>query len=86
MRTASKWVTLCEVIRRINDQVQTDSEKDKKIRILCADALRKAKKVAKELSERDGKVLLKMWERNPTFDKDAERRINDNYKQNYSKK
>jgi CRISPR/Cas system CMR subunit Cmr4 (Cas7 group RAMP superfamily) len=86
MRTASRWVTLCEVIRRINDQVQTDSEKDRQIRVLCAEALRKAKKVAKELSERDSKVLLKMWERNPTFDKDADRRIDDNYKQEFSRK
>ena len=79
-------MTLCEVIRRINDQVQGESDKDDKIRTLCAEALRKAKKVAKELSARDDKILLRMWERNPTFDKDADRRLSDNYKQNYSRK
>jgi len=79
-------VTLCEVIRRINDQVQGDSEKDDKIRTLCAEALRKGKKMARELSARDDKILLRMWERNPTFDKDADRRLSDSYKQNYSRK
>jgi len=88
MRTASTFMTPCEVARQINDLCQSDSKKDKIIRLMAARFEKMAKKLAREVNNRPGmKINDKWWdEETLNFDKLAEWRISDDYKQEGSKK
>jgi len=65
LKTASQYMTPCEVLRQINDLCQDDSDKDRQIRKLLVDFEILAKKLAKEVNRRNGpKISDKWWEEN----------------------
>ena len=84
MRQASRDRTICEVIRKVNDQAQSESENDVEIRQLCIELEIMAKKMALKLiqykREVEGKGFYRWEEKNPTAEADLERRISELYK------
>jgi len=84
MRHATKDLTICEVIRKINDQAQGGSKQDKAIRKHCRMAETMAKKMALALikyKKAQGGEGWIQWEYlNPTVEADLERRLKDDYK------
>ena len=65
MRTASKRLTPCEMLRRINDLCQEDTESNKEIRELLHEFMVRTKRLTKELNSRPGpRVGEKWWEHN----------------------
>lgn len=78
MQSASRWRTVCEIFRKINDAVQSDTPKDAEIRKLCDEGMRKAKVLAKHLSKYEN--TTNWWEPNVTYKKDIERRFKEGYK------
>jgi len=84
MKWASRDRTICEVIRKINDEAQGSSETDWKIRHLCTEAEIMAKKMALKLIEYKREVTgveFYKWEnKNPTAEADLERRLSELYK------
>lgn len=85
MRTAHTERTPCEVIRKINDHFQSDSECDRKIRLLCAEAERGTKRLAQELNKYKKNAWKGWWGKNHEFKKDVENRLRDDYKQEGSR-
>ena len=50
IKKATHIVTICETLRQINDECQSDSKRDKKVRKLLADAIIMAKKMGGRLN------------------------------------
>ena len=84
MRHASGDLTICEVIRKINDQAQGDSKRDDEIRKRCTQAEFMAKKITAKLieykREKGGKAWIDWEFKNPTFEADLKRRLAEGYK------
>jgi hypothetical protein len=84
MKHAAPDLTICEVIRKINDQAQTCSKKDTLIRHWCRDAEIMAKKMAARLieykKEQGGDGWIQWELKNPTVEADLKRRLKDDYK------
>jgi hypothetical protein len=80
MFTASPMRSPCEIIRKINDKFQGDSEQEVEIRKLCAEAERGSKQLAKELNKYKKNAWLGWWAINSTYKADIDRRLNENYK------
>lgn len=84
MKHAAPDLTICEVIRKINDQAQGNSKKDVQIRKRCRQAEYMAKKMAAKLIEykkAEGGEAWIDWEyKNPTVEADLKRRLEEDYK------
>lgn len=85
MRTASKVMSPCEVLRKINDLCQGVNAKDNEIRRLCAEGEKKTKMLARELNKHDKNVWLHWWEENPKWKDELDSRLKDDYLQEGSK-
>jgi len=86
MRTASPMRSPCEIIRKINDIFQGDSDIDKKVRLLCAEAEKASKQLAVELNKYKKEAWKGWWAENKTYLEDVDNRIRDDYKQEGSRK
>jgi|SaaInlLV_10m_DNA_2_1039722.scaffolds.fasta_scaffold82961_1 hypothetical protein len=84
MKHAAPDLTICEVIRKINDQAQGGSNKDKAIREHCRVAELMAKKMASKLIEykkaQGGEGWIQWELKNPTVEEDLKRRLKEDYK------
>ncbi len=84
MKHAAPDLTICEVIRKINDQAQGSSKRDKAIRAQCRIAEYMAKRMAAKLieykKEKGGDGWIQWEYKNPTVESDLERRLKDDYK------
>jgi len=85
MRTASRVLSPCELLRKVNDLCQDNNPKDNKIRKLLAECEKKTKKLARELNKHDKESWRYWWESNPDFKKELELRLRDDYLQEGSK-
>ena len=85
IRTASRVLSPCGVLRKINDLCQLNAPKDNAIRRLCADGEKKTKMFARELNKHDKNVWKEWWEENVDFDKDIGLRLKEGYLQGGSK-
>ena len=65
MKRVNRFRTICEVLREINDLVQSDSEKDKKIRELLNEAFNMAKRIVYKLYEYNREACKGFWKKNP---------------------
>lgn len=79
MRDASNAITICEVLRRINDLNQGDSKREKMTRKLLAEAERMAKKMSLKLLEYNKEVFTNYWEENKNKEEDLKKRMSKNY-------
>jgi hypothetical protein len=70
--------TLCEVLREINDTLQ-GSALHKQILPKLVEAESMGKRMAKKLEEYNKQVFAGWWADNPDYDKDLQRRMNENY-------
>jgi len=86
MRTASTVRSPCELVRKINDLVQGDNEKDLEIRILCSELVKQTKRLAKELNDNGIRTWEKWWDKNPEFKKELPLRLHKDYKVEYMKR
>lgn len=68
MKTASRYMTPCEVLRQINDLCQDDNEKDRRIRGLLSKFEILAKKLACEVNKRPGPIISDAWWEKNTLD------------------
>jgi len=84
MKHAAPDLTICEVIRKINDQAQGSSRQDKAVRHWCREAEIMAKKMASKLieykKEKGGDGWIQWELKNPTVEEDLKRRLKDDYK------
>ena len=80
MRTASPLRSPCEMVRKINDMFQGDSDIDRRVRSLCAEAERGSKQLAKELNKYKKQAWHGWWSENTTFKSDAINRLLPDYK------
>lgn len=81
MRTSSPVRSPCELLRKINDMFQGDSERDLKVRRLCAEAESATKRLAQELNKHKKEAWKGWWALNKEFPYEVKMRIDDNYKQ-----
>jgi len=79
IRGASKQRTICEVLREINDLHQGGSAVDKEVRRLLAEAEDMGKRMSKKLKEYNKEVYRGWWDKNPDYEKDLDRRMNEKY-------
>lgn len=86
MRTASTVRSPCELVRKINDLVQGDSQKDLEIRKLCSELAKQTKRLAKELNNNGIRTWEQWWDDNPEFKKELPLRLNKDYKVEYMKR
>lgn len=80
MRTASIVRSPCELLRKINDLVQGDSDREIEIRKLCSEAEKSTKRLAQELNKYKKEAWREWWEQNKEYKQDVKRRIDDKYK------
>ena len=73
MRDSNNRLTICEVIRQINDRLQGDSFQD--IRDMLALAESMGKKMAKKLQEYNEKIDPMFWIENDTARQEFNREI-----------
>jgi hypothetical protein len=79
LRKSSKKVTICEVLRRINDMHQADTEHDQEVRRLLVTAEDMGKRMSWKLYEYNKKYDAGWWERNPDYEYDLKRRLSKSY-------
>jgi hypothetical protein len=79
MRDTSNARTVCEVLREINDLVQSDSKRDKVIRKKLAEAEGMAKKMSLKLLEYNQDVFKDYWKENPDKEADLKIRMSKRY-------
>ena len=79
MWKTSVYRSPCEVLRKINDMFQGDTEKDKTVRRLLAEAESKAKDMSIHLSEYEPNYFMK-WDLNKEANCDDEFRSRKEYK------
>ena len=80
MNLTSRKVTICEVLRRINDKNQGDSKQAVKVRKLVLQAVTMAKKMQNKLLEYKKDYDKDWWKANPNYEKDLKRRSENGYK------
>ena len=83
MSMKSTWEerTPCEVLREINDLVQDDDKKSRRIRKKLAYAENLVKDMALALRDCNKDALSKgTWEKNKDYEEDAKRRQSKNYR------
>jgi len=76
----SKFRTVCEVLREINDLVQKDSKRDKVIRKKLAEAEKMAKRMSLKLEWYNKNFIQEEFEKNEDAEKDYKRRKKKDYK------
>lgn len=79
MNSVSVYRSPCEVLKKVNDLFQGDSELDVKVRTLLAESELKSKQLSIELHKYKPN-FYKRWERNLTANQDDTRRKDKNYK------
>ena len=79
MRNASGHLTICEILRKINDVHQEDSKKDKYIREWLAVAETMAKKMSYRLYEYNKDFDADWWDENPEYEADFLKRHSKHY-------
>jgi len=79
MRNASHKITVCEILRDINDLHQGDDEHDKRVRELLFTAEKMAKKMDQKLFEYNKKWDEEFWKENPEYKKKLEKRLKKSY-------
>jgi len=79
MWKTSVYRSPCEVLRKINDMFQGDTEKDKTVRRLLAEAESKAKDMSIHLSEYEPNYFMK-WDLNKEANRDDAFRSRKEYK------
>jgi len=79
MNNFSVYRSPCEVLRKINDLFQGDTELDKKVRNLLAESEDKSKRMSIALTKYEPN-FYKVWDKNPTANEDGIRRKSNNYK------
>ena len=80
MRIINVIYSPCEVIRCINDEIQGDSEKDKKIRRMLSKLLKMNKAMSDKLDKYEPKHSFVWKERTPNWRHKLENRISKFYK------
>lgn len=75
----SKWRTVCEVLREINDLHQGDTRHDRAVRKKLVEAEAMAKRMSRKLLEYNEEVYKDWWERNPNYKAKLLRRMNKSY-------
>lgn len=79
LRGASDELTVCEVLRRINDLCQGDSDKDCQIRKHLSMAEDMCKRMSFKLLSYNKKMFKGWWKKNKTYENDLKRRLNEKY-------
>jgi uncharacterized protein YcaQ len=79
MKATNPKLTLCEVLRTINDKHQTNSEHDKEIRKLLCTAENMGKRMARKLTEYNKNYDKDWWEANPDYEKSLKQRMDTKY-------
>jgi len=79
MWRTSPYRSPCEVLRKINDMFQGDTEKDKHVRMLLAEAEGKAKDMSIHLSKYEPNYFMK-WDLNKEANRDDAFRSRKEYK------
>jgi len=77
---SSTKITICEVLRRINDRNQGNSGKEVEIRKLIFQAVEMAKRMQYKLLEYKKDYDKDWWKKNPDYEKDLKRRSENGYK------
>jgi hypothetical protein len=78
LRGACEKRTLCEVLREINDILQGTAFHPHVLpKLIEAEAM--AKKMAGKLVEYNKEVFADWWQKNPNYEADLKRRINEHY-------
>lgn len=79
MRGAANQITICEVLREINDLHQENSEHDNIIRQKLFVAETMAKKMSNKLLQYNKRVFAGWWKRNKNYEKTLRKRLNKRY-------
>lgn len=79
MKRAKNVRTICEVLRDINDLVQSDQEPDNTIRELLLEAEVMGKKITRKLYEYSKKWNKDFYDSNPDFEEKLKLRLNKSY-------
>ena len=79
MSTVNRKLTLCEVLRQINDTHQGDTEHDKQTRAMLCTAEHMAKRMAHKLYEYKKDFDKGWWEENKQYDEAMKKRLNEKY-------
>ena len=79
MRHACAALTICEILRQINDIHQGSDKKDKNTRKLLCTAEDMAKRMSRKLKEYNKHYDKDWWAANPDYEKDLERRLSTKY-------
>lgn len=79
MRGTSHRITICEHIREVNDEHQTDNPHDIRIRKICCVMEDMAKRMDKKLRENNKNYDKGWWEKNKDYEADLIRRENEKY-------
>jgi predicted nuclease with TOPRIM domain len=79
MRTASKFCTICEVLREINDLVQDNTPNNIEIRERLALAESMAKKMQNKLLEYNKEKMSDWWKKNPDYEESLRKRMSKEY-------
>jgi hypothetical protein len=79
MKDTSKFRTVCEVLREINDMHQIDNEHDKTVRIKLIEVQSMAKKMSYELFKYSKKRFKNWWKKNYDYEKDVRERLSKDY-------
>ena len=78
LRDSCENRTICEVLREINDTLQGNPI-HKVILPKLREAESMAKRMSKKLVEYNKNIYAGWWEKNPNYEKDLQRRLNESY-------
>lgn len=78
LRGSTTRRTICEVLRKINDELQ-GTAKHKKVLPLLIEAEGMAKRMSKKLVEYNKGVFKGWWADNPEYEADVRRRLDEHY-------
>jgi hypothetical protein len=79
MRDASHKITICEILRDINDLHQSNEEHDKRVRRLLFTAEKMAKKMSFKLLEYNQEIFVDWWKDNQEYEKKLKQRLKKSY-------
>jgi hypothetical protein len=78
LRRANKHRTICEVLREVNDILQhTSYHQPILVKLMEAEGM--AKRMSKALYKYNKKFDKGWWEKNPDYEKDLKKRLDENY-------
>jgi hypothetical protein len=78
LRGATEKRTICEVLREINDVLQGNPIHSKILpKLIESEAM--AKKMAGKLVEYNKEIFSDWWQKNPDYEIDLKRRLDENY-------